>query len=148
MAIQSMQTAELVEKQAATANEGVVIHLPLGLLGFEQVHWYNLWALPGEAPFLWLRRRDDCSLGFLLISPFEHVSHYRPDVHQDDVAYLKLNSPSDALVLNIVTLQGNGKATVNLKGPLIINRHTRIGKQVVPRNAADYSVQHPLPVAT
>ena len=143
-----MQAAELIETQAATANEEIAINLPLGLLGFEQVHWYSLSALPEEAPFLWLRRRDDRSLGFLLISPFEHVAYYQPDVLPDDVAFLKLTSPADALVLNIVTLHGNGQATVNLKGPIVINRRTRIGKQVVPRNAADYSVQHPLPVAT
>jgi flagellar assembly factor FliW len=35
---------------------------------------------------------------------------------------------------------------VNLKGPIIINRNTHIGKQVVIANASDYSVQHPLPV--
>ncbi len=143
-----MQAAELTETQAANTNEEIAVHLPLGLLGFEQVHWYSLWTLPEEAPFLWLRRRDDCTLGFLLISPFEHISFYQPDVHPDDVAFLQLHAPADALVLNIVTLHGNGQATVNLKGPIVINRRTRIGKQVVPRNAADYSVQHPLPVAT
>jgi len=34
-----------------------------------------------------------------------------------------------------------------LKGPIVINRHTHIGKQVIITNAADYSVHHPLPVA-
>jgi flagellar assembly factor FliW len=28
----------------------------------------------------------------------------------------------------------------------VINRHSHIGKQVIIANAADYSVQHPLPV--
>jgi flagellar assembly factor FliW len=33
-----------------------------------------------------------------------------------------------------------------LKGPVVINRQTRTGKQVIIANAADYSVEHPLPV--
>jgi flagellar assembly factor FliW len=33
-----------------------------------------------------------------------------------------------------------------LKGPVVINRNTGVGKQVVIANAAQYSVQHPLPV--
>jgi flagellar assembly factor FliW len=33
---------------------------------------------------------------------------------------------------------------VNLKGPIVVNRHTLVAKQVVPHNAADYSVRHPL----
>ncbi|MEJ0091179.1 MAG: motility-associated protein [Limisphaerales bacterium] len=46
-------------------------------------------------------------------------------------------------------LCGALRPTVNLKGPLIINRHTLAGKQVIlaNANATDYSVQHPLPVA-
>ena len=31
------------------------------------------------------------------------------------------------------------------QGPIVINRFNLIGKQVILANAADYSVQHPLP---
>jgi flagellar assembly factor FliW len=33
---------------------------------------------------------------------------------------------------------------VNLKGPIVINRRTLIGKQVIINNAAQYSLNHPL----
>jgi flagellar assembly factor FliW len=46
-----------------------------------------------------------------------------------------------------VTVHGTSQATVNLKGPVVINRHTHTGKQVIITNATQYSVQHPLPVA-
>jgi flagellar assembly factor FliW len=64
-----------------------------------------------------------------------------------DAAFLDLNDPSEAFVLNIVTLRGPGRATVNLKGPIVINRRTLIGKQVIPVNAAEYAIQHPLPLS-
>ena len=55
--------------------------------------------------------------------------------------------PTDAILFNIVTLRGSDPATINLKGPIVINRHTMIGKQVIPNNAAAYSLHHPLPVS-
>ena len=62
--------------------------------------------------------------------------------------FLGLKNPEDALLLNIVTVQKQGQgATMNLKGPIVINRNTGIGKQVVIANASDYSVQHPLLVS-
>ena len=51
-----------------------------------------------------------------------------------------------ALIYNIVTLRANGRATMNLKGPVVLNRYTLTGKQVVITNAAQYALQHPLPV--
>jgi flagellar assembly factor FliW len=62
------------------------------------------------------------------------------------VEFLGLNRPEDAYILTIVTLR-NGQATTNLKGPIVINRNTLIGKQVIPNNAAQFEVRHPLAVS-
>ena len=62
------------------------------------------------------------------------------------MAYLDLKKPEDALIYNIVTLRGE-QATINLKGPIVINRFTLRGKQVVLQNASRWSVRHPLPIA-
>jgi flagellar assembly factor FliW len=145
--MQDMQVTELPEAPATKTKTKAIINLPLGLLGFEQIKQYNLLARPEDEPFMWLQRLDDCKQGFLVISPSECAFSYQPDLHPDDVTFLKLHAPDDALVLNIVTLRGANQATVNLKGPIVVNRRTLIGKQVVPVNAASYSVQHPLPVA-
>lgn len=80
-------------------------------------------------------------------SPLLVVSDYRPDISNEDAEYLGLNDPADALVVNIVTLRGKSGATVNLKGPIVINRHTLVGKQVIPNNAAKFALNHPLSVA-
>jgi flagellar assembly factor FliW len=71
---------------------------------------------------------------------------YQPDLPQADVDFLGIEDPDDVSLLNIVTLHPSGTATVNLKGPIIVNRHTLIGKQVVLANASEYSVEHPLPI--
>jgi flagellar assembly factor FliW len=119
----------------------------MGLLGFEQVKDYLLITNPGEDPFRWLQVKDNPALAFVVIEPFLVVPDYHPDIPQPDVEFLGLGEPEDALLYNIVTLHGTNRATINLKGPLVFNRHTMIGKQVVIANAGDYSIQHPLPLA-
>jgi flagellar assembly factor FliW len=121
--------------------------LPAGILGFEQFKDYMLLANPAELPFAWLRVAESTSLAFVVINPFIVMPDYAPDIPDTDVEFLGLKDPNDALLFNIVTLRGQNRATVNLKGPIVINRHTRTGKQVIIANAGNYSVEHPLPVA-
>ena len=122
------------------------IKLPLGLLGFEQLKDYLLIVNPAEEPFRWLQVKDNQGLAFVVIDPFLVAPDYHPDIPEPDVEFLGIRTPDDAVLYNIVTIHGQ-HGTVNLKGPIIINRHTGVGKQVVIANASDYSVQHPLPVA-
>jgi flagellar assembly factor FliW len=142
-----MKTAELMEIETRPMTGGETIVLPYGLLGFEQVKNYVLLAKPEEEPFMWLQMLDGGKQAFLVVSPFLVSTDYQPDISDDDVEFLGLTEPADALLLNIVTLLGNGQATVNLKGPVVVNRHTLVGKQVIPNNAARYNLRHPVPVS-
>ena len=149
---EQMNTIELVEPEtpAVKGQEGEfprdIIRFPLGLLGFERVKTYTLLTNPDEAPFMWLQMLEEAKRSFLVIPPALVAPDYKPDVSDADVEFLELAKPADAFVINIVTLRQGG-ATVNLKGPVIINRRTLIGKQVVPNNAAQYSLRHPIPVS-
>lgn len=127
-----------------SANE---LRLPAGLLGFENIKDYVLLANPAEQPFAWLQVKDNAALAFVVVDPFIAAPDYKPDIPQLEIENLGIANPDDALLLNIVTLHGQDRATINLKGPIVINRRTHVGKQVIITNAADYSVQHPLPVA-
>jgi flagellar assembly factor FliW len=138
---------ELPETETTAENKLDVIQLPLGLLGFEPIKNYALLAKPGEEPFMWFQMLDGAKQSFLVLSSAFVLPDYQPDISNDDVEFLGLNDPDDALLLNIVTIHANGQATVNLKGPIVINRHTLIGKQVIPNNAAEYTLQHPLAVS-
>ena len=118
----------------------------MGLLGFERIKEYLLIADPAEDPFLWLQVPNDPRLAFLVIAPQPLLPNYRPDIGQEDVAFLGLNDASEASLLSIVTVHGPNQATLNLKGPIVMNRRTLLAKQVIPANAASLSVQHPLPI--
>jgi flagellar assembly factor FliW len=134
--------SNLAEQEVQT--NASVIRMPGGLLGFEHVGRYVLLGSREEAPFLWLQMDEDPNLAFLVIEPSYIQDNYQPEISDEEVQSLGLQSSEDAWVLNIVTLHPDGAATVNLKGPILINRHTLAAKQVVPLNAATYSLQHPL----
>lgn len=142
-----MNMAATAESSNRTVPELTVVNLPLGLLGFEQIKRCILLKDPEEAPFMWLQLREDQNHGFLVLPPSAFIEDYEPQISEEDVRFLGLNVPTDALLLNIITIKGPGRATANLKGPIVINRHTLIGKQVIPSNAADLPVGHPLPLA-
>jgi flagellar assembly factor FliW len=116
-------------------------------LGFEQIKDYVLIAKPGEEPFAWLQVQDNSALAFVVIDPFMVLPEYQPDIPTLDVEFLGLKNSDDALLLGIVTVHSARRATVNLKGPVVVNRHTHVAKQIIITNAADYSIDHPLPLA-
>jgi flagellar assembly factor FliW len=142
-----MKCAELIETETLPAVRRVAVRMPNGLLGFEEVKDYVLMSNPEEHPFAWLQVQDNSSLAFVVIDPFIANPDYQPDIPQADVEFLKLKEPDDAQLLGIVTVHNAQRATVNLKGPIVINRHTHVAKQVIIANANAYSVTHPLPVA-
>lgn len=140
-----MTTTATNECERVQVTPDSIIELPLGLLGFEGIKKYVLLSNPGEEPFLWLQMMEAPNHSFLVVPPSAVNPEYRPELSEDDVRFLGLAEPDDALVVNIVTIRVQGKSTVNLKGPLVVNRRTRIGKQVIPLNAGRYPLQHPLP---
>jgi flagellar assembly factor FliW len=142
-----MKCVEIIEVENPVAPATHMVRMPMGILGFEQTKDYIHVVKPDEEPFGWLQVEGNPMLAFVVIDPFVILPEYKPDIPPADVEFLGLKDATDALLLGIVTIQGRNRATVNLKGPLIINRHTLTGKQVIIANAAEYSVQHPLPVA-
>jgi flagellar assembly factor FliW len=142
-----MNTLEVMPAERHSTTNKNVIQLPYGLLGFERVKNYVLLTRPKEEPFLWFQMVGETKNAFLVVPPHFVLANYAPDLSELDVAFLELNDPSEAWVLNIVTMRGNGQATVNLKGPIVINRRTLIGKQIIPVNAAEYAIKHPLPLS-
>lgn len=139
-----MKTDTSTTLEPSPVSEEQVLKLPMGLLGFEQFKRYVLLSRPEEAPFLWLRVLDRPDLAFVVVSPTAVAPDYAPEISAEDVRFLDLRAPEDALVFNIVTLRSHGQATVNLKGPVLVNRRTLIGKQIVPLNAAELPVCQPI----
>lgn len=137
-----MNTADIEQEVPFTMGAETVVDLPSGLLGFEQFKRYLL--TPASEPFYWLRAENEPSLSFLVACPFRVAEDYAPDIPTEEARSLGIECPDDVVLLNIVTLRGKGRATINLKGPIVMNRFSRMARQVIISNAAEYSLQHPL----
>ena len=140
-------TATAPDPAGAEEAKDCVVRFPLGLLGFEHVKEYLLVAHPDETPCFRLQMMDGPALSFVVVDPWLVVPEYRPDIAAEDARFLGLEESADAQLMAIVTLRGDGAATVNLRGPIVLNRHTLMARQVILANASEYSVQHPLPAA-
>lgn len=126
------------------ANE---IELPQGIIGFGNYRRAELLYLPDHLPFLWMKLRSPIDdLHFIVIEPGGIVPGYEPELFDEDAEQLDLRDPAEAMILNIVTLkrQQPVEAVVNLIGPLVVNRRTRIGRQLVIANYSRYSANHAL----
>jgi flagellar assembly factor FliW len=125
------------------------ITLPQGLIGFGAYKRAELLYLPDHLPFLWMKLSNPDSadfLHFIVIEPGGIIPDYEPEIFDDDVDQLGITTASEAMILNIVTLQRQSpvEATVNLIGPVVVNRRTRIGRQLVISNYSRYSSHHHL----
>lgn len=126
------------------ANE---IELPQGIVGFANYKRAELLYLPDHLPFLWMKLKSDTDeMHFIVIEPGGIVPGYEPEIFDADAEALDLRAPGEAMILNIVTLrrQNPVEATANLIGPLVVNRRTRIGRQLVISNYSRYSANHAL----
>jgi flagellar assembly factor FliW len=121
--------------------------LPDGLIGFADYTHAELLYESGNLPFLWMRLRGPSgTVNFVVLEPGGCIPDYELELFDADAAALDLADPSEAMILNIVTLnpQSPLAGTVNLIGPVVVNRRTRIGRQLVIANHSAYSARHPL----
>lgn len=125
---------------------GQFLRMPDGLLGVESCQQVRLTTRPEEAPFLWLEWVDGSKTALLAMPPSILYPTYQPEIGPNDAKCLGVNTPADAWMLNLVTLYQDGRATINLQGPIVINRKSLVARQVVPVNVLHFNLHHPLPV--
>jgi flagellar assembly factor FliW len=128
------------------ASTAQALRLPEGLIGFPEHKSFELLYTPDQLPFIWLRLHGPAPLHFVVIEPGGIIPSYELELFDEDAAFLGVVDPLDAMVLNIVTVHAGPQATatVNLAGPIIVNRRTGIAKQCVLANYGHYSAHHPL----
>jgi flagellar assembly factor FliW len=107
------------------------IVLPNGLLGFEKYRDYVLLDAERQ-PFFWLQSTEKEQVAFILINPFIFRPDYEANIENDELGMIGISDPKRALIFSIVTIPADGSPmTANLQGPLVINRDSRTGLQVV-----------------
>ena len=141
-----MQTDQTYSAVSFTVDTGQLelplkLEFPQGLVGLPDAKVATLQKLPGQEPFMWLTFEDLAEpINFLVIEPNGLINNYSPELFDQDADELDITASGDAFVLNIVTLRDTvpASASVNLTGPIIINRRTLQAKQVVISNYMGY----------
>ena len=118
------------------------ITFPVGIIGFPQHRAAEIFHVPEQLPFQWLRLQGPSDVHFVVIEPAGIVADYVPELFDEDAKAIGLESAEDAYLLNIVTVRENEEATVNLVGPIVINLRTGVGRQLVISNHNAYSAHH------
>ena len=121
--------------------------LPQGIIGFPDYQRAELLYLPDHLPFLWMKLHGPTdSVHFIVVEPGGLIAGYEPELFDEDARALAIVDATEAMVLNIVTVEQHRplEATANLVGPIVVNRRTRLGRQFVIANYARYGAHHPL----
>jgi len=123
-----------------------MLHLPFGLIGLRHLTHFELDPPLEGMPFQVLRASGEDGYEFVVIEPSVLLEGYSCILRDEDVDSLRIESEEDALVLNIVAIHSHDPqyVTVNLVGPIVINRATFVGQQVILANSADFSTEHVL----
>ena len=120
-------------EQADTVEEIPELHFAAGLPGFPDAKRFTLvWWGDESSPFSILACLDDPALEFLVVPPLAFFPMYAPEIDDDVVERLGIETEDDVLLLVIVTTgEDASEATANLLAPIVINRHTRQATQAV-----------------
>lgn len=125
------------------------ITFPAGLPGFPNAHRFDLapWG-PAGSPFLLLSSTEEPDVGFVVVPPWVFYPAYEFELDTGTAERLALTGAEDAVVFAVVTLRERPEdSTLNLLGPIVVNRFTHEAAQVVLPKAG-YSVRAPLAVAS
>jgi len=120
------------------------LNLPQGLFGFSEIRSMELFYDKEELPFMWLREQNKNGLAFIVIEPGGIIPDYAVEISDADVELLGITGSDDTMILNIVTLpsEQSSKISVNLVGPVIVNRNSLAAKQCIINNHDKYSARY------
>lgn len=124
------------------------VSLPQGLFGFPDIRSMELVYDKEEFPFMWLREQKQDGLAFVVIEPVGILPNYSVEISDADVPVIGITGAEDTMILNIVTISADhpGKISLNLVGPIIVNRNTLVAKQCIISNHEEFSARHVIEV--
>ena len=121
--------------------------MPEGLIGLPDFNKFELIVDSESLPFVVLRAVEGDEIQIPAVEPVGLVDNYRLDIGDADAETLGLvGADANPLILNVATIKSYEpqKVTLNLAAPILINRRTRVGKQVVLLNYQSYPTTHVL----
>ena len=121
-----------------------IILVAKGLLGFEHLTEYLLINFEETLPFEWLVSVKEPMIAFPLIDPSLVEQDYTIELNKESVDAKLLRHPENNVVYSIVNFSDH-KPTLNLRGPIIINKKEKFGMQLV-LNDEKYAFRQPFDI--
>jgi flagellar assembly factor FliW len=128
----------------SSAVDGVVT-FPEGLPGFEEHRQFMIVASPDMEPFTVMQGVVATAPSFVAVDPRMVDRSYPTTLDRVDLARLAAHEKEPLLWLAIVAAHEDGRATANLRAPVVINPGTMRGIQIIAVESP-YRTDHPLPV--
>lgn len=121
-----------------------IIKFPEGLPGFPDEVAFVLLPYQEDSPFSFLQSVTDCNLAFLIVDPFAFFKDYVFEIDDQTAEDLKLSEENLPMIINIVSVPEKVEnITANLLAPIVINRRSHIGRQIVLEKT-QYSTKEPI----
>ncbi|MDY7105273.1 MAG: flagellar assembly protein FliW [Actinomycetota bacterium] len=109
-----------------------VIRFPDGIPGFAELRAAIIVPSGAREDVVWLQSVERGDLAFLAALAGSMFLGYAPVVEDEDCEQLHLTSADDAMVLCLLSVDGDaGAVTGNLRAPIIVNTVERLGRQVI-----------------
>lgn len=138
--MQKIQTQNFGELEYNPAD---ALHFPSGLPGYPDDNSFLLIEMEDtRKTFFWLQSLDDGDVCFPMMDVYKALPDYDPHVDPEELVDIGKIEGASLEVYNIAVIPDDISQTrVNLRAPVIINRATQMGKQIICANE-DYLVRY------
>lgn len=124
--------------------EDKVLQFPEGLPGFPEEKQFTIIDMAPDSPIQWLQSVTTPEVAFPIADPFVFFPRYEFSLADEHKRKLQVEEPHDLFLFVILTIPKDVRqSTANLRAPVLINRHTRTGFQII-LDREDYSIRQPL----
>lgn len=114
------------------------IFFPEGIFAFESYRHFALLPTKSGSTFHWLQSLEESQLAFLITRIPEIAPHYRPNVAAQFLSLIQAAELAHTEIWGIITVPAGKpeQMTINLQGPVLINRERKLGGQFVSDDPA------------
>jgi flagellar assembly factor FliW len=139
-----LSTAAIADQSTDATANSQILAFPEGLVGCQD--WKNFVLLSDDEenlPVACLQSVDQPRVRLLVTDPRLIDNNYSIDLTEDDYSTLGVQNADDTALFCTLSVTEDGSITANLLGPLVVNKRTRRGRQVVLSDSG-YSTRHPV----
>lgn len=124
--------------------EQLIYQFEQGIPGFEHLNGFVFQELGNELPMKLMKASEDETISLLVASPFLFYPEYEWELPETVKRELNINGEEDVEVWSVITISTDfANATINLLAPIVLNKRTLTGKQLILHDNT-YSSRAPL----